>query len=294
MPIYKYVIPDRVDVLEGRRIRFTPPGAQNDLFEVKPYFESIMTDDEWREAAEAEEVRKRMEDELRKLYDAQRIGYRMKNPWPVFRAKAFLRPEIEQIKREAIAEVRAMVHPEIPNIRALAEQLMQQIGILSLATRADSPTMWSYYAQNNEGFVIGFDESHPWFDRRVSPDSDYDHLQRVIYEDPPEKPRTMSQIDGRRLLITKGTAWAQEEEWRMLTPLIFADTVLPIGSEHIHLFNVPPSAITDVYLGVKTTRALEDRIRDLLNAHGDLSHISMHRGRRDERSQRIVFDPIAR
>jgi hypothetical protein len=36
MSLYKYVPPERLDVLRNLRIRFTQPGAQNDPFEFRP------------------------------------------------------------------------------------------------------------------------------------------------------------------------------------------------------------------------------------------------------------------
>ena len=36
MMIYKYVVPDRIDVLENSLIRFTQANALNDPFEVDP------------------------------------------------------------------------------------------------------------------------------------------------------------------------------------------------------------------------------------------------------------------
>ena len=39
--LYKYVIPDRVDVLKSASIRFTPPLNTNDIFEVRQTFDLI-------------------------------------------------------------------------------------------------------------------------------------------------------------------------------------------------------------------------------------------------------------
>ena len=36
MSLYKYVPSERLDILRNLRIRFTQPGAQNDLFELRP------------------------------------------------------------------------------------------------------------------------------------------------------------------------------------------------------------------------------------------------------------------
>jgi hypothetical protein len=38
MLIYKYVVPERIDVIENVSIRFTQADALNDPFEIKPSF----------------------------------------------------------------------------------------------------------------------------------------------------------------------------------------------------------------------------------------------------------------
>jgi len=44
MTLYKYLHPDRIDLLQNLLIRFTQPGAFNDPFEMQPYFDSYGED----------------------------------------------------------------------------------------------------------------------------------------------------------------------------------------------------------------------------------------------------------
>lgn len=45
MKLYKYLHPDRIDVLKNRAIRFSPPNAFNDPFEFKPVISGIASDE---------------------------------------------------------------------------------------------------------------------------------------------------------------------------------------------------------------------------------------------------------
>jgi hypothetical protein len=40
MILYKYLHPDRIDVLTQKMVRFTQPGDFNDPFEFRPYIQS--------------------------------------------------------------------------------------------------------------------------------------------------------------------------------------------------------------------------------------------------------------
>src|SRR5215207_9168735 len=42
MTLFKYIRPERLDVIEKREIRFTQPAALNDPFELRPQFESLV------------------------------------------------------------------------------------------------------------------------------------------------------------------------------------------------------------------------------------------------------------
>ena len=44
MNLYKYLIPDRMDVLKNQSIRFSQHMALNDPFEMKPFFELLADD----------------------------------------------------------------------------------------------------------------------------------------------------------------------------------------------------------------------------------------------------------
>ena len=52
--LYKYLAPERIDVLQKRRIRFTPPGAFNDPFEFRPVLKTLASDPEFQQFIDLE------------------------------------------------------------------------------------------------------------------------------------------------------------------------------------------------------------------------------------------------
>jgi len=44
MTLFKYIRPERIDIIENLEIRFTQPDALNDPFELHPHFESIVAE----------------------------------------------------------------------------------------------------------------------------------------------------------------------------------------------------------------------------------------------------------
>jgi len=44
MTLFKYIRPERIDVVENLEIRFTQPDALNDPFELRPHFESLVAE----------------------------------------------------------------------------------------------------------------------------------------------------------------------------------------------------------------------------------------------------------
>jgi hypothetical protein len=44
MTLFKYIRPERIDVIENLEIRFTQPDALNDPFELRPHFDSLVAE----------------------------------------------------------------------------------------------------------------------------------------------------------------------------------------------------------------------------------------------------------
>jgi Protein of unknown function (DUF2971) len=191
MTLHKYVAAERIDILTNGLIRFTQSGALNDPWEMRPYIERLMEDDLFeREIASkartrdrkdlarlaAEKIWQRFPRKQRRSlplikFEAKILGLIKSNPKEFERLYAKnLEDELDLYK---LAE--PIVIKDVPNI------LNRTVGVLSLAELPDHPLMWSHYAANHSGFVIAFDENHPFFTTRRSAEDDLSGLHKIVY-----------------------------------------------------------------------------------------------------------------
>jgi hypothetical protein len=49
MTLYKYVVAERLDVLQNSLIRFSQPSVLNDPWDMRPHVERLFTDDDMEE-----------------------------------------------------------------------------------------------------------------------------------------------------------------------------------------------------------------------------------------------------
>src|ERR1051326_1348432 len=124
MLVYKYLHPDRIDVLDNSAIRFTQPAALNDPFEIMPRFNL------YKEYIREELIR------------GFRQTYRVDLP-----------TQIESMLPSIIDE----------QLAELKKQWGEYFGILSLTKKNNNALRWAHYADSHRGFVVGFDSDSPFF-----------------------------------------------------------------------------------------------------------------------------------
>lgn len=144
--------------------------------------------------------------------------------------------------------------------------------------------MWAHYTASHTGLALGFDEQHPFFNRRRTENDEFYFVRKVRYSDDP--PVSLANIDGDALLITKGTRWSYESEWRMLVPLRDATRSVVVGGDTVHLFAFPPNALRCIILGVNATLDTEAGIKALLR-RPELRHIRLTRALLDLDSRSV-------
>lgn len=134
------------------------------------------------------------------------------------------------------------------------------IGFLSLSRTRDNELMWSHYADSHQGFVLGFDGTHRFFDRdnarRIT------GLRAVKYSSARAMPPHAGLVSmdlAELLFFTKSTSWPYEEEVRVMADLDSAD-VKPKVSGGVYLFNFPSELLLEVIFGVRTPESLKRTI----------------------------------
>jgi hypothetical protein len=224
MNVYKYLHPDRSDVLKNGLIRFTQPGALNDPFEVTPNLR---------------EFRQYFERLHKQLF--QQMGATATN-------------DDLQSTQQAITDTFGQWN----------EANASNLAFLSLSKNRNNLLMWSHYCDSHRGFVVGFDSADPFFSNakdRIKSDlrevvySSSRPVLPTLDQDPEKFFRENTNI------LTKSHHWAYEEELRMSASPMAADEVKSGPNGHqLYLFKFPPESVREVILGHRILAKVEEEI----------------------------------
>ena len=120
----------------------------------------------------------------------------------------------------------------------------------------------SLYGENHKGVVIGFDESHRFFDDESELGCD-SGLRDVQY---PDQRPTFDEIESFDVLTTKAPVWRYEEEVRAMR--LFREEDRPIGTDPdgmpIVLVDFPKELVQQVIVGAQAEEALLARCQKAL------------------------------
>jgi hypothetical protein len=250
--LYKYVRPERLDVLTSKRIRFTQPTATNDLFELKPIFDSMVPDEDFESEMTPSDAM--LEKALQKGYMDLAPEVRARLTFEEMMTLVRSRPDvIADAYRDVMPRMKDIVKEFTPRLRKMmTDGFSRMIGILSLTDTANNQAMWAHHADSHKGFVLAFDSSSAFFNRRRSNADEFHHLRRVQYMDRTASDSSLMKLTGADIFLTKSSDWAYEREWRMIAPL-GTDINHPPGDDEVVLVEFPPSAILEVIVGARST-----------------------------------------
>jgi hypothetical protein len=288
--LYKYLGPERIDVVERLQIRFTQPGALNDPFELRPRLESLVPEAE--ALAHLSGMPEDFAPMLRQAYGMLPEEHRALLPFDVA-AKAFSSFIDSADGRSAVSAglltfLRSM-RDRAPSIcDSIYDALNRNIGILSLTEAATDLLMWAHYGDSHRGFLLGFDDKHPFFNQRRSENDECYFLRPVVYADLPPV-RSVLALDGNTMFVTKGLKWAYEREWRMLAPLEDATRTLTVGGDRVHLFSFPPAALEFIIIGARATPELQRSLEEILRSSSDRAAVRVSRAVLDRENQRVLI-----
>lgn len=275
MPVYKYLTPERIDVVSSARIRFTQAGALNDPFELKPFFKTILNSNTFRA-----EMRRHLdlEKELSDRYESMPAAVKGRFSRTAFVTEAMSELSNNREKFEALFELEAARSLEMqesiaPDMRLdIHQRLGSDFGILSLTDDPSNELMWAHYASSHFGFVLEFDESSPFFSSQRSANDEFYRLRPVKYLAQHLSAESFEEINTEHLLVSKRDVWAYERELRMLIPLANRKPELS-GIEDIHLVPFPKSMLKRIIFGVRSTQGTIDQALATLAADHDYRHV---------------------
>lgn len=264
MILYKYLDPERIDVLQNGLVRFTQPGAFNDPFEVKPYINKI---------SQANRIEQTIDnilpEEVARIYEELPLEVKITISY-----ESVL--EIAQSRRQALrGQFTNIVNTFTPLLRNTMEvKFNELIGIFSLTEKPNNLLMWSHYARAHEGLVLGFDSAHEYFDQRKAKTDEFKHLRKVEYRlNRPNAP--LADLGGVDVFLVKSKEWEYEQEWRIMRPLADAFRVIPDEPYKIYLYQYPLEAVAEVILGSRMNEVSINVITALLNERKEFSNVSL-------------------
>ncbi len=233
--LYKYLPPDRQSYLIDSYLRFSPPGALNDPFELLP-------------AIPMSVIEEGLSSMRRKLLT------------PPSAAAGMTREGRRHAERSYLKEARQKIR-ELPTPQEMKKQFIEKglanlnskVGLLSLSRRWNSSLMWSHYTASHTGFCVGFDRGHYFFhdpaklaqDPFVCAPVEYSTARPTIHF------RPLSLTDAVSIVLTKAIDWKYEEEERVLARLADAAKTIEAEPFPVSLFSVPHDAITEIVLGIR-------------------------------------------
>ena len=242
---FKYLHPDRFDVLESQKVRFSPPGALNDPFEL--LFGTDFLDDPEKSKWIGEDVGTRQF--LRHLNKSKTEGRSPKYTEEQFRAAAAERASKMKDKLKAVA----------------IESQKSQISVFRIFCLTSVPPrgpkslpLWTYYTDGHKGMALEFDAKHPWVGYKCpGTDDPYSGIvryseKRVQYSDPltPD------------FVFTKAECWRHEGEYRILRHL---DTAKDLDCSKVDsLVTFPAKALISVTLGINSPHSLVEKVQAVL------------------------------
>lgn len=309
MILYKYVVADRVDILEDGLIRFTQASSFNDPFETRPYIDALI------ERATIDETVERIysmfydidEKLFEEEYNRILLDTKHKYNLPVDfmeRIKIITPNDGLNLAKKMIGPLlKSLVGLDSIQYKEIAQSLMskaisEKYGILSLSEENDNLLLWSHYANSHTGFVIGFNTNHTFFDQRISEHDNIRKLCKVHYSI--DRPIFEGlNLDGdeynqmnkwvRDFFLTKSVHWSYENEWRMIMRIEDADNIINAGNDAIYLYRLPREVISCIILGCRMDNLNKEK---LIQASMKYDNIYLYQTKVDLRKFRLLFEEI--
>ena len=156
-------------------------------------------------------------------------------------------------------------------------QLSKRYGVSSFSARRNDAKMWSHYADDCRGIVIGYNVDF-WVKHLLGTSI----IRQVKYSDDLPKvmgPRVVNQENAYAFMSSKGAAWEYEQEWRLITELSKTQQ----SEKQIAVITVPQESVSSILITDRTSQETVDIIVRRLNSPSNAYRMwwidKMQRGR---------------
>lgn len=246
MMLYKYLHPDRREIIEKNSFRFTQPDSCNDPLECIPRMR----------------IGKNKED-VEREYEWAKFTYgneALSHGATVVTKEQYVQSELQNETHNPTDLEFQM------KLQAAHSKLM---GILCLTKNPKKLLLWSHYAHNHTGYVVGIDSEHKWFSDpkpskyvgSIQP-VEYSQTRPEMFGEGPDDNR-----DDLSYLYQKGCDWAYEEEYRYILPLKLCNEV----QSGFHVRRFPQELLKTLIFGFRIAPKVEHEIRQTLE-HCDINY----------------------
>jgi hypothetical protein len=231
---YKYLPAERITYLSDELLRFTQPSDLNDPFECLPQKPS------------REEGKKLVTQVAHNLIEKVEIEKYGKEEFDILIEK--LLEDIEEGNDNNLLD---------GFLRKSRNKVNDNVGIFSLSKNCSNTLMWSHYTISHNGFCIGFDPTHPFFN--IQKNDENFLIRDVRYSTDRAKYRMdINQLkNGVESFFTKSIDWQYEEEIRVVAMLNRAFKIILGNKFPINLFRVPHNSISEIILGANISTELK-------------------------------------
>ena len=139
------------------------------------------------------------------------------------------------------------------------DQLSKKYGVTSFSSSRNDVKMWTHYADECRGVVIGYNVDH-WVNHLVGT-SIFREVKYVNEFPFIIGPRVVSLENAYALMSSKGVSWKHEKEWRLITELSKTREI----EKGIAVITVPQISVSSVLITDRTPQDVVDTIVRRLN-----------------------------
>ena len=230
--LYKYIPAHRLDhALPDEKpcsFRATPPNELNDINEIN--YRPTFVDDEMSR----ENINREYASTLTELFPRSPISA----------------DDVERYRQK---------YPHAYGAQLTCDQLSKRYGVTSFSTRNNDVTMWSHYADDCRGVVIGYHVDF-WVRHLLGTSI----IRQVKYADDLPLvmgPRVVNQENAYAFMSSKGAAWEYEKEWRLITEMSKTQQ----SRKNIAVITVPQESVSSILITDRTSQNTVDLIVRRLN-----------------------------
>lgn len=280
--MYKYLPPERIDVLSSKKICFNNPRNFNDPFEFYALFEQNRLCNNLKEFVGGMNLSNAMNEEMKLIYSQLPQSKQMEK----------IGKQFQPVMMELIEKFKPTIINSANHVyENFNDTFVNVTRVLCLSETKDNLLMWGHYADSHRGFVLEFDVNNSFFNQRKNQKDEYGYLRKVNYNKDIDVLDPLSG-DVFNHFLSKNQDWEYEREWRMLLPESQSQEKIHHEGLTFDLYAFPPNAIKSVILGCNIHDSVESKLKSIIIEDKDYSHIKLFKCYRSNERYELIITPV--